>query len=106
LPIIVLGKSLNINAQIVEFVENDRDKIVFLTSLLVDGEMVWKLGIRTHLMSGSIYVFVGMLGMLLQLQKPTRFFLPANQQRYLENRILRREFFRTSLSQTTLDHSC
>src|SRR5208282_3011389 len=40
--------------QIVEFAENDGDKIVPLTSPLVNGKTVWNLGIRTRLTSGTV----------------------------------------------------
>ena len=49
-----IGKIPELQSQIVEFAENDGDKIVPLTSPLVNGETVWKLGTRTLLTSGTV----------------------------------------------------
>jgi hypothetical protein len=49
-----IGKIPEFQDQFVEFAEVDGDKIVPLTSPLLNGEKVWKLGIRTRLTSGTV----------------------------------------------------
>jgi hypothetical protein len=49
-----IGKILEFQGQIVEYAENDGDKMVALTSPLVNVETVWKLGILTLLTSGTV----------------------------------------------------